>query len=155
METRPAPATIILIEDNPSDVMLLREGLNQHLREYEMRVLSDGAEAMEFCEECGRDGEARPCVMVLDLHLPKYDGRAVLGGIRSNPALAHVRVVVWTTVVSPSEEREIREIGVRLYRAKPLLLDGWITLAGEILDICDERTSAGFLSTGRPSRRWS
>jgi CheY-like chemotaxis protein len=125
-----------VIEDNLGDVILLREGLNQHRREYEMKVLRDGAEAMEFCEECGNDGEAKPCVMVLDL--PKYDGRAVLREIRGNPALAHVRVVVWTTIASPSEEREICELGVRLYRAKPLRLDEWITLAGEILDICEE-----------------
>jgi|HubBroStandDraft_5_1064220.scaffolds.fasta_scaffold47363_3 CheY-like chemotaxis protein len=138
MENSPKPATIVVIEDNLGDVILLREGLNHHRREYVMKVLRDGEEAIEFCGECGRDGEAKPCVMVLDLHLPKYDGTAVLREIRGNPALAHVRVVVWTTIASPTEEREIRELGVRLYRNKPLELDEWITLAGEILDICHE-----------------
>ena len=138
METPPTPATIVVIDDNLGDVILLREGLDQHHREYVMKVLRDGEEAMEFCEVCGKDGEAKPCVMLLDLHLPKYDGTAVLREIRRNPALAHVHIVVWTTVVNPSEEREIRELGVRLYRAKPLRLEGWITLAGEILDVCEE-----------------
>ena len=138
MENSPKPATIVVIEDNLGDVFLLREGLNHHHREYVMKVLQDGEEAMEFCGECGRDGEVKPCVMVLDLHLPKYDGTAVLRAIRGNPALAHVRVVVWTTLASPSEERAIRELGVRLYRAKPSELGEWITLAGEILDICHE-----------------
>ena len=138
METRPTPATIVVIEDNLADVFLLREALDQHRREYVLKLLRDGAEAMEFCEECGRDGEAKPCVMVLDLHLPRYDGTAVLREIRGNPAMAHVRVVVWTTVGSPAEEREIRELGVRLYRAKPLDFEEWIILAGEILDICHE-----------------
>jgi CheY-like chemotaxis protein len=138
MEVKPSPATILVIEDNLGDVILLREALDHHQREYVLKVLRDGAEAMEFCKECGRYGEAKPCVMVLDLHLPKYDGLAVLKQIRGNPALAHVRVVVWTTAASPTEEREIRQLGVRLYRAKPLELDAWITLAGEILDICHE-----------------
>jgi CheY-like chemotaxis protein len=138
MEAKRTPATILVIEDNLGDVFLLREALNQQPREYVLKVLLDGAEAMEFCEECGRGGEAKPCVMVLDLHLPKYDGRAVLREIRSNPALAHVHVVVWTTMASPSEEREIHELGVRLYRSKPFVLEEWITLAGEILDICHE-----------------
>lgn len=123
-------------------MFLLREGLDQNRREYVLKVLRDGAEAIEFCEECGREGEAKPCVVVLDLHLPKYDGTAVLREIRGNPALAHVRVVVWTTVGSPAEERAIRELGVRLYRAKPIELDEWIRLAGEILDICDEHLSS-------------
>jgi CheY-like chemotaxis protein len=138
METPPTPATIVVIEDNLGDVFLLREALNQNGREYVLKVLRDGAEAMEFCEECGTDGEPKPCVMVLDLHLPKYDGTTVLREIRGNPALAHVRVVVWTTVGSPTEEQEISELGVRLYRAKPLHFEEWITLAGEILDICHE-----------------
>ena len=139
------PATIVVIDDNLGDVFLLREALDRTKREYVLKVLRDGEEAMEFCEACGRDGEAKPCVMVLDLHLPKYDGTAVLREIRGNPALAHVRVVVWTTVASPSEERQIRELGVRLYRAKPNELDEWLTLAGEILDICNEHLQPGYL----------
>ena len=131
MEVKPAPATIVVIEDNSGDILLLRDALDQHQAEYVMKVLRDGAEAMEFCETCGRDSEGKPCVIVLDLHLPKYNGTAVLREIHKNPALAHVRVVVWTTFASPAEEREIRELGVRLYRAKPLELDEWITLAGE------------------------
>lgn len=138
MEVKPTPATIVVIDDNLGDVFLLREALNQDRREYVLKILRDGEEAMEFCEQCGIDGEAKPCVMVLDLHLPKYDGLAVLREIRGNPALAHVKIVVWTTVGSPAEEREIHELGVRLYRAKPVELDEWVTLAGEILDICHE-----------------
>lgn len=142
MEVKPTPATIVVIEDNLGDVFILREALNQHGREYVLKVLQDGEEAMEFCEECGRYGETKPCVMVLDLHLPKYDGLAVLKEIRNNPALSHVRVVVWTTAGSPTEEREVRHLGVQLYRTKPNVLDEWFPLAGEILDLCEKHVPA-------------
>jgi CheY-like chemotaxis protein len=144
-ENTPSPATLVLIEDNAGDVYLLRHALDQHRREYYLKVLRDGEEAMAFCEQCGRDDEPKPCVMVLDLHLPKYDGLSVLREIRGSPALVHVKVVAWTTVGSPAEEREVRELGVRLYRAKPLELDEWFTLAGEILDICHEHLDPGHL----------
>jgi CheY-like chemotaxis protein len=75
-------------------------------------------------------------VIVLDLHLPKHDGAAVLRAIRQEPVLAHVGVVALTTIASPRDEHEVRDLGVRLYKAKPSLIDDWIELARQILEIC-------------------
>jgi CheY-like chemotaxis protein len=72
----------------------------------------------------------------LDLHLPKHDGAAVLKAIREEPTLAHIHVVALTSLASPTEEMEVRNLGIRLYRAKPTDLDDWIRLAAEILEIC-------------------
>ena len=63
---------------------------------------------------------------------------AVLQAIREAPALIHVRVVVLTSLADPQYEREVLSLGVRLYRNKPLDLDAWIHLAGEILALCRE-----------------
>lgn len=142
----PSPAKIVMVEDYPADVFLLRHALDQHGEEYVLDVLCDGQEAMEFVERqrvAGADGE--PCVIVLDLHLPKHDGTAVLKAIKQEPALAFVHVVAFTTLASPKDEQEVRHLGVRLYRAKPTLIEDWIKLAGEILEICREQTRPAFV----------
>lgn len=139
-EKNPSPAKIVVVEDNSADVFLLRHALDQHPDEYILDVLRDGEEAIEFVNRqhsVGPHGE--PCVIVLDLHLPKYDGTAVLRVIRDEPSLASVHVVALTTLASPKDEQEVRELGVRLYRAKPTLVEEWILLAGEILAICREQ----------------
>ena len=137
MDQHSSPAKIIVIEDNPADVFMLRHALDQHAEEYVLEVLRDGEEAIEFVnlQRTGR-GEEEPCVIVLDLHLPKHDGAAVLKAIRHEPVLAHVGVVALTTLASPRDEQEVRELGVRLYKAKPSYIDEWIALAREILEIC-------------------
>jgi two-component system response regulator len=133
------------VEDNSADVFLLRHALDQHEAEYLLDVLHDGEEAIQFVHRQHSAGHhAEPCVIVLDLHLPKYDGTAVLKVIRQEPALAWVHVVALTTLASPRDEQEVRDLGVRLYRAKPALVEEWIKLAGEILEICREQSHAVF-----------
>jgi two-component system response regulator len=142
----PSPARIVVVEDNSADVFLLRHALDQHAEQYLLDVLRDGGEAIHFVNaqrSAGRDAE--PCVIVLDLHLPKHDGTEVLKAIKQEPALAFVRVVALTTFASPKDEQEVRNLGVRLYKAKPTLVEEWIKLAGEILEICREQTSAAFV----------
>jgi CheY-like chemotaxis protein len=132
-----SPAKILVIEDNSADVFMLRHALDQHGEEYVLEVLRDGEEAIEFVN-LQRTAEVNdePCVIVLDLHLPKHDGAAVLRAIRQEPVLAHVGVVALTTIASPRDEHEVRDLGVRLYKAKPSLIDDWIELARQILEIC-------------------
>ena len=133
-------AKILVIEDNAADVFLLRHALDQHNEEYMLEVIRDGEAAIEFVSSQRTTGvsEGQPCVIVLDLHLPKHDGAAVLKVIRQEPVLEHVQVVALTSLASPRDEEEVRELGVRLYRAKPVNVEDWIQLAGKILEICRE-----------------
>jgi CheY-like chemotaxis protein len=140
-EQESSPAKILVIEDNPADVFMLRHALDQHHEKYVLEVLSDGEEAIEFVRlQRAAKANAEPCVIVLDLHLPRHDGAAVLKAIRQEPALAHIGVVALTTIASPRDELEVRELGVRLYKAKPSQVDDWIELAREILELCLEHT---------------
>ena len=140
------PAKIVMVEDNSADVFLLRHALDQHDEKYVLDVLRDGEEAIEFVNRHRAEGgDAEPCVIVLDLHLPKHDGTTVLKVIRQEPALASVHVVALTTLASPKDEQEVRELGVRLYKAKPSLVEEWVRLAGEILDICKEHHRVAFV----------
>jgi CheY-like chemotaxis protein len=135
------PARILVIEDDPSDILLLRHALDQQGKHYELEILTDGEQALRFVHE-HRTGlrEPHPCIILLDLHLPAYDGMAVLRAIRAAPALEHIHVVMLTTQASPSQEKEIIKMGAR-YRKKPSALDDLFELAGEIFAICKSSSS--------------
>jgi CheY-like chemotaxis protein len=115
-----SPPRILIIEDNPSDVFLLRHALDAIGEPFDLRVLTDGEEALKFVQE-HRLGlhPPDPCVIVLDLHLPKYDGMAVLGAIKRAPALEHIGVLVLSGVVSSEEMQELLKLGVRRHSRKP------------------------------------
>ncbi len=105
------PAAILVIEDNPADIYLLRHALDQHGDDYQMEILEDGEEAIEFVNNQRSSPEPKPCVIVLDLHLPKHDGKAVLEAIRSQPLLANIQVVALTSFTAPRDEDEVRRAG--------------------------------------------
>jgi len=133
------PAKILIMEDNAADVLLLRLALDHHKEDYELEVLRDGEEAIRFVEQqrtlaAGQE----PCVIVLDLNLPRHDGKAVLRAIKQEPTLSHIHVVMLSSLASPKDQMEVQRLGVRLYKTKPMVLDDWITLAREILAICRE-----------------
>ena len=139
MELTQHPAHIVIIDDNPSDVYLLRYALNQLHEQYELEILRDGEAALQFVQwHRTQADEPRPCVIVLDLHLPRYDGLSVLRAIKKEPVLAHIHVVILTAQASPEEEFEMLKLGVSLYRAKPTNLDELAAVAAEILDICKQ-----------------
>jgi chemotaxis family two-component system response regulator Rcp1 len=133
------PAQLLVMEDNPADVHLLRLALDQQGEEYRIDLLQDGEEAIRFVRRQRLSpAEPEPCVIILDLHLPRHDGKAVLRAIKQEPVLAHVHVVALSSMPSPSDEREVLRMGARLCRAKPMDLDEWQALAAEILAICRE-----------------
>jgi len=140
LEPKRNPARIVLVEDNPGDVLLLRLALDQHEPNYILEILRAGAEAIRFIRDQWSTTEPEPCVIVLDWHLPKHDEKSVLQSIRTAPGLSHVHVIALAGMLIPKEEAEILRLGVRLCRMKPTDLDGWHRLAGEILEICREPT---------------
>lgn len=130
---------IVLVEDNPADVALIRRAVNELDSSVEIKVLSDGEQALRFVDE-QRDGEHRhPCAVLLDLHLPRHDGNAVLRAISRTPALEHVRVAVWTTLASPAERAEAMDLGANLYLMKPNNIDGFWDIASKLIELCHER----------------
>ena len=109
-----SPHQIIVVEDNPADTLLLRHALDQQPDAYALQVLQDGESALKYVRDHCALGRPEPCLIILDLHLPKYDGATVLREIRSHPELASVRVVVLTTMGSPAEKAEVLALGVDL-----------------------------------------
>ncbi len=114
---------ILLAEDNPNDVELTLEALARHNLVNEVDVVNDGAEALDYLYRRnkyeGRDN-GNPCVVLLDLKMPKVDGLEVLKVIRSDPDLKTIPVVVLT---SSREERDLvksYELGVNAFVVKPV-----------------------------------
>jgi CheY-like chemotaxis protein len=130
------PAIIVMIEDSPADIALIRHALNEQAEPYELELLSDGEMALRFVED-HRSGKRKPdpCVILLDLHLPKTDGIEVLKAIKHAPVLAHIHVVIISGLASPKEEAAIEALG-GLYRQKPTAWKQCLQLAAEILAIC-------------------
>lgn len=131
---------IVIVEDNPSDAFLIITELNRHSEQYQIEVLRDGDEALRFVRGRGAEPITDVCVLLLDIHLPKHDGIEILREIRRHPNLSSLRVIVVTGVTSPSEESTVLDLGVRLYRGKPMSYDGFIQLAEQIAAICDENS---------------
>ena len=129
-------ARILVVEDNPSDIFLLKRVLNPYLDEIELEIAADGELAIEVVERLrDHDGEPAPCVILLDLHLPKYEGLEVLHFIRREPKLTHVHVVVTTSVASPRQEKELLSLGAQ-FRPKPSSMAQYAELAEDLIAIC-------------------
>jgi len=127
---------ILVIEDNAAEIVLLRHALNHLREEYTLEVLSDGETALQFVAE-HRMGKRspEPCVILLDLYLPKYDGLAVLEAIKQAPAMFHIHVMVLTGSTNPRDQRKVEDLGA-FYREKPSSLALYAHLATEILAVC-------------------
>lgn len=131
----PRPRRILVAEDNPADVYLLREAMNQQGEKVELVVVSDGEEALDFIERRGRfKDEPRPDLFVLDLNLPKMDGSDVLRRIRENDYYAAVPVVVLTSSDSPKDRSIISSLGAESFLTKPSDLDQFLSLGTVLLD---------------------
>jgi CheY-like chemotaxis protein len=115
------PIEILLIEDNPGDVDLTKEALQEAKVRNRLHVVDDGAKAVDFLYKKGAYADApRPDIILLDLNLPKKDGRQVLEEIKADPQLAEIPVVILTT--SQAEEDIIRsyQLHANCYITKPV-----------------------------------
>jgi chemotaxis family two-component system response regulator Rcp1 len=112
---------ILLVEDNPGDVRLTVEALRDAKVANELHVVGDGEEAIKFLRQEGRYVDApRPDIVLLDLNLPRLDGRDVLAAIKTDPELAKIPIIVLT---SSSAERDIQqayELHANCYVSKPV-----------------------------------
>ena len=118
---------ILLVEDNPGDVRLVREALRAGAIAHQLSVVGDGEAALDFLWRRGKHGDAqRPDLVLLDLNLPRMDGRAVLGAIKGDAVLRRIPVVVFTT---SNDRRDIAAsygLHANAVVTKPIGLDEFI-----------------------------
>jgi chemotaxis family two-component system response regulator Rcp1 len=127
------PIEILLVEDSPGDVRLTREAFKDAKVHINLRVASDGAEAMDFLNREGKHANAlRPDLILLDLNLPKKDGREVLEEIKESPTLKSIPVVVLTTSASDADILRSYKLHANCYITKPVGLDGFLEVVKSI-----------------------
>ena len=124
---------ILLVEDNPGDVGLTRETLKDTKLLNHMSVVGDGVEAMAFLRREGQYVKAaRPDLILLDLNLPKKDGREVLAEIKTDEQLRRIPVVVLTTSSAEQDILNTYDLHANCYITKPVNLDQFIAVVKAI-----------------------
>jgi len=127
------PIEILLVEDNPGDVRLTQEAFKEGKVSNNLNVATDGVEALAFLRQEGEYADIpRPDVILLDLNLPKKDGREVLAEIKDDPDLRRIPVVVLTTSQAEQDILKSYNLHANCYITKPVDLERFITVVKSI-----------------------
>ena len=132
-QVKTKPPEILLIEDNPGDVRLALEAMKEEDIDSRLTIVSDGAEAMDFLHRLGKHSNVpRPNLIILDLNLPKRDGREVLAMIKSDRDLKRIPVVVLTTSKSQEDITVTYNLNANCYITKPIGFEQFIAVVRSI-----------------------
>ncbi|HEX5417899.1 MAG TPA: response regulator [Chloroflexota bacterium] len=127
------PVEVLLVEDNPGDVRLTIEALRDGKVRNNLRTVPDGVEALRYLRREGTYATAtRPDLILLDLNLPKKDGREVLAEIKADPRLRSIPVVVLTTSQADQDILRSYELNASCYITKPVDLDQFLGVVRSI-----------------------
>jgi CheY-like chemotaxis protein len=132
---RGTPVEVLLVEDSPGDVRLTREAFRDANESVRLHVASDGVEAMAFLRREGVHVDApRPHFILLDLNLPRMDGREVLAHIKDDHSLRTIPTVILTTSESDADILKSYELNANAYLKKPVTLEAFESLVRSIND---------------------
>jgi len=127
------PVEILLAEDNPGDVKLTRKALAEGKLANNLHVVGDGVEAMAYLRGEGEyEGRPRPDLVLLDLNMPRKDGRAVLEEIKCDEDLKRIPVVVLTSSEAEEDVAKSYELHANAYLTKPIDFDGFLEIVGSL-----------------------
>jgi CheY-like chemotaxis protein len=127
---------ILIIEDNPGDVLLFQVALRDAGLDCELSEISDGRAALDFVR---KEHATLPDLVVLDLNLPKASGREILAEIRATPAFRPIPVVIWTSSNARIDRAQLEELGFTRYLVKPPELQQLGPLGATIKDILENK----------------
>jgi chemotaxis family two-component system response regulator Rcp1 len=131
--SRLAPIEVLLVEDSAGDVRLTREAMKDAKVHISLNVAKDGIEAMAILKHEGKYANApRPDLILLDLNLPRKDGREVLKEIKEDDALKSIPVVILTTSSSKEDVHNSYQLHANCYITKPVALEGFLKVIQSI-----------------------
>jgi len=129
------PVEVLLVEDSPGDVRLTEEALKEGKVRNNLNVVMDGVEAMAYLRREGRYATAaRPDIVLLDLNMPKKDGREVLAEMKSDERFRRIPVVILTTSEAEQDILKTYDLHANCYITKPVDLDQFIALVKSVED---------------------
>lgn len=124
------PANVLLVEDNPADIRLIQEAFREADIQVTLHVRTDGEKALDFVMQTGDDSAApRPDIILLDLNLPRKDGREVLDAIKSAPRVCRIPIIVLTTSTADDDIARCYDAHANCYLVKPMMLHELVELA--------------------------
>lgn len=126
---------ILLVEDNPGDVLLTREAFREGCYLPNLSVVEDGEEALQFLRRSGKYADAeRPDLILLDLNLPRKDGRELLAEVKQDPELRLIPIIVLTTSEAEQDVRRAYKLHANCYLTKPLEMDTFMRKVRSVED---------------------
>jgi CheY-like chemotaxis protein len=126
---------ILLVEDSAADADLVREAIEGAKILVSLNVVSDGEQAMEYLLRSGRYKDStRPDLILLDLNLPRKDGREVLQEVKSHPELCFIPVVVLTTSTADEDVLRSYRLHANAYIAKPVVFESFVSIVNQLAD---------------------
>lgn len=128
----PALTDVLLVEDNPGDVRLIREVLEMVSDEIQLETVPDGAEAIDYLTDRRGDEDRLPDLILLDLHTPRMDGFEVLETLKEDPELAALPVIVLTSSDAEADVSQSYDLCANAYLTKPNTHDEFVALARAI-----------------------
>jgi len=130
-----SPINVLLVEDSPGDVRLTQEAFRGASMKIILHVAPDGVEAMAFLRHQGAHAQSpRPDLILLDLNLPKMDGREVLAHIKEDPDLKSIPIVILTTSDAEADIVKSYQLHANCYLSKPVQLDSFEILVKSVND---------------------
>jgi CheY-like chemotaxis protein len=133
MHSFATPIEVLLVEDDPGDVLMTQEAFEEHKVRNHLAVVNDGAEAVAYLRREGKFADApRPDLILLDLNLPKRDGREVLAEIKADPDLRQIPVVVLTTSQADEDIARSYQLHANAYVTKPVDFERFIAVVRQI-----------------------
>jgi CheY-like chemotaxis protein len=129
------PIEVLLVEDDPGDVLMTREAFEEHKVRNRLNVVSDGVDALAYLRREKPFEEAvRPDLILLDLNLPRRDGREVLAEIKNDTVLRQIPVVVLTTSQADEDVLRSYQLHANAYVTKPVDFDRFVSVVKQIDD---------------------
>ena len=129
------PIEVLLVEDSPGDVRLTQEAFRQVNLDFRLHVATDGVDAMAFLRRQGSHTDVpRPDLILLDLNMPRMDGRQVLAHIKSDHGLKTIPTVILTTSMEEADIAKSYQLQANCYLSKPVQLEAFDTLVKSISD---------------------
>ena len=127
---------ILLLEDNPGDILLVQKALQKHHIRQRLHVIRDGEEALTYVSHMGEPGgQPLPDLVLLDLNLPKADGGQILSAVRSHPESSVAPVIVVSSSSALGDQARMAQLGITRYFRKPLDFEEFMKLGAVVRDV--------------------
>ena len=136
MNRSKTPRTILFADDDPDDRMLVRDAFEESRLDCDLRCVEDGEELLDYLRRRGKYASApeapRPALILLDLNMPRKDGREVICEIKADPALRQIPIVVLTTTQAEEDAWRAYDLGVNSFVVKPVVFEALVEVVSTL-----------------------